>query len=194
MCASQHAQSRCKCGWDTRPSPGADMGRGEPSPGADVGRGEPSPGADVGRGGPSPGADVRRSADANARSVRAGPSCVLFMCLCMHVREGKGTNVPVALHADCISAMEGIADPLRALETSVRGPGSPLPHLLRDWAHPRDICTGTGLSRDISAPAGSGLTPPTSAPGLDSTGAYLRRDCAVPPSSLVDANAGPLRV
>jgi hypothetical protein len=37
--------------------------------------------------------------------------------------------------------------------TSAPGPGSPRPHLRRDWAHPCPICAGTGL------------TPPTSAPG-----------------------------
>jgi hypothetical protein len=37
--------------------------------------------------------------------------------------------------------------------TSAPGLGSSLPHLRRDWAHPCHICAGTGL------------TPPTSAPG-----------------------------
>jgi hypothetical protein len=38
--------------------------------------------------------------------------------------------------------------------TRCPGPDSPLPHLHQDWAHPSHICTRTGL------------TPPTSAPGL----------------------------
>jgi hypothetical protein len=46
--------------------------------------------------------------------------------------------------------------------------GSPLPHLRRDWAHPRHICAGTGLS------------PATSAPGLGSPPPHLRRDWALP--------------
>ena len=40
--------------------------------------------------------------------------------------------------------------------TSAAGLGSPRPHLRRDWAHPGHICAGTGL------------TPPTSAPGQGS--------------------------
>ncbi len=32
-----------------------------------------------------------------------------------------------------------------ALSTSVPGPGSPLPHLRRDWARPCHICTGSRL-------------------------------------------------
>ncbi len=43
---------------------------------------------------------------------------------------------------------------------------NPRPHLRRDWAHPAHICAGTGL------------TPPTSAPGLGSPRPHLRRDRA----------------
>jgi hypothetical protein len=32
------------------------------------------------------------------------------------------------------------------------GLGSPLPHLHRDWARPRHICTGTGLGPASLAP------------------------------------------
>jgi hypothetical protein len=48
----------------------------------------------------------------------------------------------------------------------LRGLGSPLPHLRRDWAHPCQICSGTGLTPATSAP---GLDPPLSpsAPRLD---------------------------
>ncbi len=46
--------------------------------------------------------------------------------------------------------------------------GSPLPQLRRDRAHPCHICTGTGL------------TPPTSAPGPGSPRPHLRRDRARP--------------
>jgi hypothetical protein len=42
----------------------------------------------------------------------------------------------------------------------------PLPHLRRDWARPTHVCTGTGL------------TPPTSAPGLGSLRPRLHRDWA----------------
>ncbi len=41
-----------------------------------------------------------------------------------------------------------------------------LSHLRRDWAHPTHICAGTGLA------------PPTSAPGLGSPRPHLRRDWA----------------
>ncbi len=44
----------------------------------------------------------------------------------------------------------------------------PLPHLHRDWARLSHICTGTGL------------TPPTSAPGLGSPLPHLHRDRAHP--------------
>jgi hypothetical protein len=36
--------------------------------------------------------------------------------------------------------------------TSAAGPGSPPPHLHRDWAHRRHICTGTWLPTVTSAP------------------------------------------
>ena len=54
--------------------------------------------------------------------------------------------------------------------TSTPGLGAPLPHLRRDWAHPCNICVGTGpalLRCHICTVWGpTGLTPPTSAPGL----------------------------
>ena len=50
---------------------------------------------------------------------------------------------------------------------------SVVPHLHRDWAHPAHICTGTRLVR-----TGTGLTPPTSAPGLRSRVAHRHRDWA----------------
>ena len=50
----------------------------------------------------------------------------------------------------------------------MRGLGSPLPHLHRDWAHPCHICTGAGL------------TPAASAPGLGSPWPHLHRDWAHP--------------
>jgi hypothetical protein len=49
--------------------------------------------------------------------------------------------------------------------TSTIGLGSPLPHLLRDWAHPCHICSRTRLDPTTSAP-GLGSPLPTSAPGL----------------------------
>jgi hypothetical protein len=52
--------------------------------------------------------------------------------------------------------------------TSASGPGSPLPHLHRDRAHPCRICTGTGL------------TPATSAPRPGSPLPHLHRDRAQP--------------
>ena len=80
-----------------------------------------------------------------------------------------------------------------------------LPHLHRDWAHPRHICTGIRLSRATSAPGldvlrptidsavpsaracgiraryvGWPLTLPTSAPGLGSSLRHLRRYWAYP--------------
>jgi kinesin family protein 18/19 len=39
-----------------------------------------------------------------------------------------------------------------ALATSAPGPGSPLPHLHRDWAHPCHICAGIRLFLSTSAP------------------------------------------
>jgi hypothetical protein len=48
------------------------------------------------------------------------------------------------------------------------GTGPTLPHLHRDWARPCHICTGTGLA------------PPTSAPGLGSPLPHLHRDWARP--------------
>jgi hypothetical protein len=80
--------------------------------------------------------------------------------------------------------------------SSAPGPGSPLPHLRRDWAHPCLICTGTGRSPATSAPGlgsplphlhrdwahqcGTGLTPATSAPGLGLPLPQLHRDWAHP--------------
>ncbi len=62
--------------------------------------------------------------------------------------------------------------------TSAPGRGSPLPHLRRDWAHPRHICAGTGLARPhlhwepaqlcAACAPGLGSRPATSAPGLGS--------------------------
>ncbi len=46
-----------------------------------------------------------------------------------------------------------------------RAPARPLPHLFRDSAHPCHICTGTGLTPPTSAP-GLGRTPPTCAVDL----------------------------
>jgi hypothetical protein len=63
------------------------------------------------------------------------------------------------IHRDCLG---GSPPP-----TSAPGPGSPLPHLRRDQAHPAHICAGTRL------------TPPTSAPGLGSPRPHLRRDRAL---------------
>ena len=111
----------------------------------------------------------------------------------------------------------GLARPAAAA-TSAPGLGLSLPHLHRDWAHPRHICAGTahalqvrrgprrrapqhthvhrgpgrrggrgyrvrrGLQRDWAHPAhicaGTGLTPPTSAPGLGAPRPHLRRDWA----------------
>ncbi len=51
--------------------------------------------------------------------------------------------------------------------TSAPGLGSPRPHLRRGWAHPAYICAGTGL------------TPPTSAPGPP----HCARRCRRPSSS-----------
>ncbi len=48
--------------------------------------------------------------------------------------------------------------------TSVPGPGAPLPHLRRDWAHPCPFCTGTGP------------TPATYVPGLGSPLPQLQHD------------------
>ncbi len=55
--------------------------------------------------------------------------------------------------------------------------GQPLPHLHRDWAHPCNICTGTGLTLTKSA---SGLG--SSAPGIGSPLPHLRQDRAHPAS------------
>ena len=52
--------------------------------------------------------------------------------------------------------------------TSAPGPGSPQPHLRRDWPAP------------VWAAPGLGLTPPTPAPGLGSSRPHLRRDWAHP--------------
>jgi hypothetical protein len=52
--------------------------------------------------------------------------------------------------------------------TSAPGLGSPLPHLPRDWTHPSNICTGTGLAAA------------TSAPGLGSPLPHRHRDWAHP--------------
>ena len=67
--------------------------------------------------------------------------------------------------------------------------GSPLPHLHRGWAHPCQVCTGTGLSPPKSTATGlaagchictrTGLGPPATAPGLGSPRPHLRRDWAV---------------
>jgi hypothetical protein len=59
----------------------------------------------------------------------------------------------------------GLGSPLQHLH---RDWGSPLPHLRQDWAHRCNICTATGL------------TPPTSSPGLGSPCPHLRRDWAHP--------------
>jgi hypothetical protein len=61
----------------------------------------------------------------------------------------------------------------------VPGPGSPLPHLHRDRAHPCHICTGTGLT-PAHIWAGTGLALPTSAPGLSSPLPHLHRNWAHP--------------
>ena len=49
----------------------------------------------------------------------------------------------------------------RATTSSSRSGGAPLPHLHRDCAHPRHICTGTGLTLPTSAP---GLRAPSPNP------------------------------
>jgi hypothetical protein len=52
------------------------------------------------------------------------------------------------------------------IEAELRRFSSPRrPYLHRDWAHPAHICAGTGLA------------PPTSAPGLGSPRPHLHRDC-----------------
>jgi hypothetical protein len=61
-----------------------------------------------------------------------------------------------------VRAVYGSADApgLASLDppTSAPGPGSSLPHLHRDWAHPSHICTGTGLIPVTSAPGLGSLT------------------------------------
>jgi hypothetical protein len=96
--------------------------------------------------------------------------------------------------------------------TSAQGQGSPAPQLHRDWAHP--FCTRTGLTAATSAGgsplphlhqdwahhghicAGTGLTPPTSAPGLGSraaaaSGQRRRRRSALTSPSLSAESASP---
>ncbi len=69
----------------------------------------------------------------------------------------------------------------------------PLPHLRRDWAHPRHICSETAPAPATSAlrlsgptPAtsasGLGLTPATSAPGLGSPPATSAPGLGLPPA------------
>ena len=53
---------------------------------------------------------------------------------------------------------------------------SPPPHLHLDWAHPWHICTGTGLVPPTSAP-GSGSSPLAAAPELRSLLQRLGREC-----------------
>ena len=63
--------------------------------------------------------------------------------------------------------------------TSAPGLGSPLPHLPRDWTHPSNICTGTGLAAATSAP-GLGSPLPHRHRDWAHLLPHLRRDWARP--------------
>jgi hypothetical protein len=123
-------QSRCRCG------------RGEPSPGADVGR--PTPQATDtlacawwggGPGSCRPGSTHRRA----LHDARAATLGTLFGGQVLH-----NTNLP-SCYAQIDNTMRQSAD-WYAGRPPLGGLGAPLPHLHRDWAHPRHICTGTGLT------------------------------------------------
>ena len=64
----------------------------------------------------------------------------------------------------CAPALRWIESALDMLAKPPPGPGSPLPHLHRDWARPCHSCAGTGLT-PCQTSTGTGLAPATSAPG-----------------------------
>jgi hypothetical protein len=63
-----------------------------------------------------------------------------------------------------------------AAPTSAPGLGSPLPHLLRDWAHPSHIYSGTWLAPATSAPGLGSPLPHLLRVGLGSPLPHLLRD------------------
>jgi hypothetical protein len=143
-------------------SPGADVGGGEPSPGADVGGASPVPvQSRCGRGEPSPGADVAgglwsRRLLSIANSGGRGRTHKLFISAGSRAKSKScgATSLPVPYCTSlCVPAYHAARDDCRP-ESSAPPMGRP--HLHRDWAHPSHISTGTGLA------------PPTSAPGLGS--------------------------
>jgi hypothetical protein len=136
------------------PSPGADVERDEPSPGADVERGEPSTGADVERGEPSPGAGVEGMSPVLAQMwidlTRLVPAQMCLWKDWAHPPPTSATGLGSPLPTSA-PGLDGLTPANICAGTSWP---HPRPHLRRDWAHPCHICTATGL------------TPPTSAPGL----------------------------
>ncbi len=138
-------------------------GRGEPSPGADVAGLSPVP-VPMWQG--SPGADVaavlRESlAAAHLRSVPHRPAMTTGVLVCTHAPQKDGWRSVLPRPCPCTHGAPVRGTPA----TSAPGLGSRLPHLLRDWAHPCHICSGTGLAPPTSAP-GLGPPLPTFAPGL----------------------------
>ena len=63
-----------------------------------------------------------------------------------------GTGLTPATSAPGLGSTPATAAPATGLTpaTAALGLGSPLPQLHRDWAHPRHICTGTGLGAALS--------------------------------------------
>ncbi len=61
--------------------------------------------------------------------------------------------------------------------------GSPVSHLHRDWTHPSHICTRAEWARPSHICTATGLTPPRSAPRLDSPLPHLHRDYIGSPST-----------
>jgi hypothetical protein len=83
---------------------------------------------------------------------------------CAHVAAVGRRTRSTALATRVAVRVVGTLD--RRGPTAALGSGSPLPHLRRDWARPRHICTGTGLTFARIC-IRIRLTAATSAPGLD---------------------------
>jgi hypothetical protein len=71
--------------------------------------------------------------------------------LCGCFVRGPCQSIILATHCPTQTVLPGRGTRV-AVAASAPGLGSPAPHLRRDWAHPRHICAGTGLTRATSAP------------------------------------------
>jgi hypothetical protein len=121
------------------------------------------------------GAEVSRAAVWRARA-RTHTNAHTHTRTLAHARTHARTHAPKWLGI-CTCSWTDWAQPCRP--TAAPRPGSPRPHLHRDWAHPAHICTRTGLTPPHScATAGAHSCHICTGTGLTPVAPQLHRDWA----------------